>query len=665
MMSATATNDSIIWGCQDGMTRFQVATDGSLSKLPKLTLSNGTEITGCSQIAVAPDGKTLYAGTSQGIVRFTSSTADVIPYELVLPNVKVDLLQPYADYLALTRRAIYLSFGDVEVYRTDKFERVFQCSPTATELPFGVALVAGKLVVAWHVSSDEFRTRTQVLRWESLDQKNVDSGQLLLRRRTDGLEDWPVNLESFVARGSRTILSPWRRTFDWVSVNAQPRERSEGGYGTIRSLTSVNSNVFATVGPYAGHGVNVTGGNSLSFIGGGTVAAVETLASVQIPLKPAATTPEQFEQREDSVLQKNETETFSLVVPTANGTSVLGSFTLTGGPAQLLVRGRSLFQVAGDGDHGFTVRRYSLSEGTPNQTMPLKPELEQLVTLNAPAELTKSRNVSVDIDPAANQIAIVDHRQSQSDIYDWTPVAVWAFLNETTPKVLGRLVLEASRGAVIPAIMSGKLTLFYGNLLRQYSPAKDGIAEVARLERTGIDVNRLLGFDGDRFVYVSSQDSTVSASFPRAEVLVFDWANGSMNGRFVLPGTPLSAVRVGNRIAVGTKGSLHLFEPVCANSEPNAGADWAVYDASERVAPSDAVCAPLGTCVEWEAPKVAGDANRDGCVDSNDILLTKNCIGITVDPCLSSVLADLDGNGVVNLLDYRVVTKNSGVGCNQ
>lgn len=56
-----------------------------------------------------------------------------------------------------------------------------------------------------------------------------------------------------------------------------------------------------------------------------------------------------------------------------------------------------------------------------------------------------------------------------------------------------------------------------------------------------------------------------------------------------------------------------------------------------------------------------GDANRDGCVDGADLTMVSTCFGLEVDPCTESVLADLDGNGIVD--DYTTVVQNYGSGC--
>jgi hypothetical protein len=84
-------------------------------------------------------------------------------------------------------------------------------------------------------------------------------------------------------------------------------------------------------------------------------------------------------------------------------------------------------------------------------------------------------------------------------------------------------------------------------------------------------------------------------------------------------------------------------------------------DEADWLPPSPTGCRALLPCQAWQPPIQTGDVDRDGCVDAEDAAIVTRCYTAVADPCRESVLADLNGNGVVD--DYPVVIANFGKGC--
>lgn len=159
----------------------------------------------------------------------------------------------------------------------------------------------------------------------------------------------------------------------------------------------------------------------------------------------------------------------------------------------------------------------------------------------------------------------------------------------------------------------------------------------------------ILGSD-DHHLYASEQGT----GHPTLVTLARDVLH--LVGRQALPDEPTSLLTQGDHLVVLTKASIHLLEPACSLDSVDSNT-WPIGDADEERPIAPLACAALDPCVAWEAPELAGDVNRDGCVDAVDFDIVTQCQGQTTDPCFQSTLADLDGDGQVDLplRDFRVV----------
>lgn len=648
MADAVASADGQIFACADGqIARLVVTAKGDIQTRPSVKLPSGSAA--CLSLAVAADGHTLFASTVQGIARWQASDADDILAELVLPQVTGLTLSADADQLLVHRAGKLDAFGDAELYRQSDWSLQASATQSPTALPFGTSVLAGNALVAWQQQSDGGGTRRQELRFGALTGQS--SFCFPLRARVDGQDSWATNYEKLNVRGAQILLQPWRR---WLALDAGEQtfhELTGPGHGSRTTLISGDGVHPFALGPYVAEGLDVSTPKQIAFASGGWQSEASTVTDVRLALPGLAPQLGNFQSRSPDVLQPQEHVTATLFAAGAELRN-LGQVQLAGGPALLTTRGGSLFQVAASGQSAFRLREYALSPELLQHVQPITPKSDWELTLQGVPERRGTFNV--DIDAPSREAVIVELRLAPGNTTFVGPRAVlWLSWASGKVEVLARALLSASDFVPVPALHQGKLLLFDREQVVAYVAHAGELAQQGAQQLEGSVVQAVLGVDGGERAYVAA-----STKQGEEALLAFDF-DAKLRSQVTLPTRALSLLPLGAELFVATKASVHRLTPSCGATTPRATEPWPLIDEEEEPPPS--TCKPLATCQTWSASAQAGDVNRDGCVDSTDIALETECYGTVTDVCTASILADLNGNGLVD--DYPTVIQHLGQGC--
>lgn len=640
MLDAATSADGQIFACADGViARYRLSAAGEVQKLPNVDLASGS--VACLSLAVAADGETFYASTAQGIARWVASDADNLVAELVLPNVTGLALSANAEQLLVHRVGKLDAFGPAELYRLSDGSLLSAGEQSAEELPFGVGLLSGEPLTAWQRHSGA--ARSQALRWGALS--GVGALSWPLRSRPDSLEIWSSNYERLAVRGRSVLLQPWRRWLELDSSVPEFTELTGPGHGAIAALVGGGGDRAFALGPYAQHAVDLEPPRGARFAAGGWRSAFAAVKPLQLALPSGVVASSSFEGRAPPFAQPAATLSATLFGPTQSQLDTLGDFTLEGGPASLLQRGHSLFQLSRSAGAA-RLRQYALSPQLVGAKA--EPRLDFEHAWEGPAGAVLGW--VVDVDAVAQEAVFIE----VLDDAGGTRRLLWVGFGGGAPQVLARAELQGSDFLPHPALRGGKLLLFDREQVLAYA-AEGGALELLGSEAMEGEVAQsVLGVDGAERAYVAAL--TLEG---HEEVLAFDF-EARLRSRLTLPARAVSMVSMADTLLVATKVSVHRVSPSCGAVSPAPSDAWPVIDVTNDD-PAPTACKPLPACQAWVAPKVPGDVNRDGCVDAADIALETDCYGTTTDVCTESVLADLDGNGLVD--DYPTVIQHLGQGC--
>lgn len=648
---AAVTADGQIWICGMGVHRFRVNAAGGVDKLANVQF-NGIR-GGCRRIVVAADGKTVYADAMDDVVRWTATDAPEISAEVVLPSVLSLGLAVDEGFIAV-QRGKNLGYGDLQLYRATDRTQVESASQTTTKTPFGVGLMTGQYLQLWDHRTEDWLSREQLLKWHDASGTGSEN-TWVFRRRTEGVDQWVIESAQLANRGRLLLFQPWRRLLKLSEDNSEFEDITGPGHGTIRELVSVNAGTVVTAGPYATHQLSLTD-SSINFASGGTLHDSGLQPPLQVVLPNETVIKSSFEGRSLPLQQRAETQSLNLMQATATGVYSLGVAKLSGGPATLLVRDGSLYQIAPTGTDGFRLRRYVLSAGLAGKSEPLVPSLEVNVSVDKTG-LPYRRNFTVEIDPELLQAVIVEARGSTDAYSSSDPKSfTWFTWRDGQTQVLATK-RETTTNSWLPqvALRGSRVMVFGKDAVSLCQPNQGQFELLASADIPELHAQSVLGLDGATQVYVASSTGT------REEVLVFDWAAASLRSRVPLPSRGSSMVRNGDRLVLATKQSVHLIEPTCGDVKPPAATEWPVPFPIPREV--EDLCEVQPECQTWEAPTQPGDVNRDGCVDDVDMEIAGNCLDQVADPCKQSIFADLNGNGVVEADDYYSVVEHITEGC--
>ncbi len=642
MLDAVATADGQIFACADGViARYRLNAAGEVQSLPAVTLASGS--TACLSLGVAADGQTVYASTTQGIARWVASDADQLLAELVLPSVTGLALSANDEQVLVHRVGKLDAFGPAELYRLSDGSLLSAGQQSKDELPFGVGLLSGEPLTAWQRHSGA--AQSQALRWGALSGAGALSWPL--RLRPDALEDWSSNYERLAVRGRSVLLQPWRRWLELNSAVPEFREITGPGHGAITALVGGRGEQAFALGPYAQQTLGLEPSDTLRFVAGGWRSAADAVSPLQLALPTRASLPTSFDAFTPLFVQPASSVTATLFDPRGSQLENLGNLSLAGGPGLLLTRGASLFQLSRTtGSVG--LRQYALAAGLAGKKEPPRPELELELDWESAASTTIG--MAADIDVIAKEAVFVELLNDA----EGTRRLLWVGFGEGSLVVLARAELDATGFVPQPALRSGKLLLFERERAIVYTAGDGALVQVGAEAVPGEVVQSVLGVDGAERAYVAAVTKE-----GREELLVVDF-EAQLRSRLTLPARAVSLLPLADTLLVATKASVHRLSPSCGSASPAPSEAWPVIDVTNDAA-EPTTCEPLPACQAWSAPEVPGDVNRDGCVDADDIALETECYGTPTDVCTESILADLNGNGVVD--DYLTVIQNLGQGC--
>jgi hypothetical protein len=649
LADAVTSADGQVWACAAGIERFRIAADGSVEPRPNVKVPE--DAPGCYSMTLAEDGQTLFASTSAGIVRFVAAPADDVTAELVLPGVTALALAADADHLMLQRVARFGDFGAAELYRLSDGSLVASHSQSISRLPFGLGLVAGEAVTMWR-DGEMGEQLTTLLRWGDAASGSPEY-DLELRSLEPGLDTWAPNNERLLVQGRQVLAQPWRRWLELSADHASFQQITGPGQGTLGMLVASNARTAFALGTYAQQTLSLTDPLALRFSAGGLYEPGAAPHPLQLVVPHERLPESSFQGRSPLLEQRLARERITLFQAQDDELKRLGDALLAGGPAQLLPRERALFQVSTEGEQGFRLREYELSAELVGASQPAAPQLELVFEL--PSELMHRHGFVIDVDARRAEAVIVERRSDSAVLSEPTPRSLaWVSWQTGELLVLARAELAGDDRLPLLALRAGKLLLWDGPALWS-GRLEDGELKL-RAASSAVDegyAQAVLGLDGAERVYVSAEQG------PRTELWAVDF-DGELRSRFTLPGAGVAMVQSGDQLLVSTKGSVHRLEASCGDVQPSEPSDWPVLDPPEPD-PGPNECLELEQCRIWSAPDQPGDVNRDGCVDAADTTIVGHCFKQPTDPCTQSVLADLDGNGVVD--DYAAVINNFGKGC--
>jgi len=656
---ATWAGDSI-WTCTAAViVRYVVEADGSLVETPIPELAPAG---GCVRMAIAPDGVTVYASNPgpslPGIFRWSASGTAAISPEVVLPGVAAIDMAVDEGHLALQRMGEEADLGDTEVYRLTDFARVAVFSPTATNAPFALALSSGRLFLEWMRSDATSRRVTGAV-------YNLDAGAAtplaewpIRTRSSSATDSWALNVEHLSAAAGRIVMGPWRHIAQIDPATGSATWITGPGHGEVVGVQAAGANAATTFSPYSIEQLDLTEG--IRFSGGGMVLAPD-VQRLQVVLPDDVAPPTSFQATPEPQEQRAETEPVTVMRSNpSSGLEVAGEIVLDGGPAKLVQRGRKLYQVAAVGTSDYRIRVFNLGQSVLAQ--PLVPDAAYTLTVSGGASgATRGTFYVPDVDPELEQIAVTEiWSNTAGAVSNWL---VWASLREPSTTVVAARTPLDSGGT--PIVRGGRL-MVVGSRATVY--AADGTGGVTEVARTSCDVGCYppLGTDAPDRAYVTDQSSSSNG----VDLLVISMVDGSVLSRAALGDGPRSAAVVGDRLLLGATHSISVLEPSCgaAVDAGTTDAGTATDGSSDAIETGDAasVCGEVANCSDGGLTRssLVGDLNGDGCVDTADIGLVTACVGKPVqDACSMSYLADLDGNGSVDIRDYLKVVGNQGKGC--
>jgi hypothetical protein len=628
-----------VWACIDGISQFARGADGKLQRLPGVQREG--EVPHCSSIGASPNGTTLLASTPQGIIRWEAG--DEQPQaELLMPGVIGLIRGVSSELLLLQARAKLDAFGELLLYRLSDGQLVGKAEPSATDSPFSTTLVEERWVTAWDAASAKGALHRQFLSWGTAAEPATSTWHF--RERREPWLEWQPNYEALASRGSQLLLQPWRR---WLALDASKsvRELTGPGHGSIVQLASLGSDAALALGPY-GYATLELGEESLTFDSGGVRSQWGFDPAQRVVIDASGV--RAFVTRSALLAQPTASSSLLVVAPTAEGPSHRGTVEVGGGPALLVPRGAGLIQLSPLDDESFALRRYTL-EPTRSSTE-LAPE-STVTLVVGPSSRGPRASFTVEVDDEGREALVLESWQTQTGFE--RRLSWFRILDGARATRLGSAELPPNTGAPVVALGRHAALVFDGDtvhVMRQ----EDGALTRSTTRYEGQVVFGVLGLDRGERIYVARSRGA------REELAVFDDL-GQLRSVLTLPGRALSLAVTGQSLLVSTNSSVHRLTASCGDVQPSEPEPWPIMDAADWLPPSPSGCRALLPCQTWQPPVQAGDVDRDGCVDAEDAAIVTRCYTAVADPCRESVLADLNGNGVVD--DYPVVIANFGKGC--
>ncbi|MGE6761380.1 hypothetical protein ACQKGO_25405 [Corallococcus interemptor] len=543
--------------------------------------TNNLQLPGtCNSLSLSPDGLTLWAGTSRGLVQVDVSRPEApVVQPTLLPGLSLFQARSDGTYVVAHELLRYGQMGRILVYRQSDLTGTATPTPVKSflpveetsrwERPVGFVFLQDSLLVEWVRLTGPMRA--YVVERHALNASGVSSvlATLPLRESEEvGLTLSPFQLTGV---GRHAVLQPWRRVVSLEGTDAL-RFRTGVHHGSFERVQAAADGSLLAVGPFGSHRVSVEDPQAPAVLSGGTALPADTQRLRLAPARPGVATRElvTLPALGANVHQEAGKAVLSCLRTGANGLlEPDGQVRIPNGPAVLASAKGQLFQAAPITGGGFTLRRFALDAACTGQE--LTPASEETVTVDPSSPETR-KGSALAVDGTRSELLLGEMRYVSPEKPARIPL-LWRSWSGEGGAATGEL--SGSTDQFTAMALAGGRALVIENGREVYLLEREGTrinvrAHVNLAERASpVDVSRILAFDGVvAYLAISTVPSGVLAL--RAEDL-------SELGRYPTPAPVRSLTFAGPRLVLGMNEALTVAAPVC----PGA-AGPATYAASLR-----------------------------------------------------------------------------------
>ncbi len=580
-----SNSDSILSGAGRGdrfwtcagyvVTAWRVGADHSLSQdaVHNFQLPGGT----CRSLALSPDGNTLWAATSLGLVPVdVSSPSGPVVGTALFTTQAFFHVQARGAFVVAHELLRYGELGRIFVYRAADLARTGTPSPVKTfapmegvgrwERPLGFVLLDGELLIEWFRLGGSLRSYTVERHTLTAEGVSPVVGSILLREGEEvGLHLSPLVL---TGAGRHAVLQPWRRVLTLGDSGAMHFQTGVHHGALVRVRAAADGTVQA-VGPFESHRVDLSNPEQPLLAAGGMLLPADTR---RLRLAPPVSGPGPLElvtvpTSGSNVHQEEGTAVLSCLRSGAGALlETAGHVSVVGGPAALASAEGQLFQMSPTSQGGYWLRRFTLPATCTGAV--LVPAAERTFTLDGGAGTRTDWAFAVD--GKRSEVLMGEVRFEE-------------------PAKPSRLALHWSSwtgGDVATGVLSGTTDRFTAlALAKGLALIIENGRQVHLLERQGtrivtrkhvdlsqlpvpLDVRSILAFDG--------AVAYLALAAPPFGVIALGTGDLSVLARYPTPSDVRSLVFSGEWLVLGMNDALTVATPVCGENR------WAVNEAKSK-----------------------------------------------------------------------------------
>ncbi|MBZ4419775.1 hypothetical protein [Myxococcus sp. RHSTA-1-4] len=568
-------SDSIVSGAGRGdrfwtcagfvVTAWRVGADNALSEDTghAFQLPGGT----CRSLALSPDGNTLWAATSLGLVPVdVSSSSGPVVRPAFFASQAFFHVQARGAFVVAHELLRYGELGRIFVYRAADLSGGGTPSPVATfapqegagrwERPLGFVLFDGELLVEWFRLGGTLRSYTVERHTLTAGGVSPVVGSIPLRQGEEvGLHLSPLLL---TGAGRHAVTQPWRRVLTLEDSGAM-RFRTGLHHGALERVRAAPDGTIQAVGPFESHRVDVSAPEQPVLVTGGMLLPADTRrlrlappVSGQGPLE-LVTLP----ARGSNVHQEDGTAVLSCLRPGAGALlEPAGHVSVAGGPAALASSEGQLFQVSPASQGGYRLRRFTLPATCTGAV--LSPATERTFTLEGGAGTRTDWAFAVDGERSEvllGEVRFEDPAKPARLSLRWSS---WTGEDAATG------VLSGTTDQFTAIALAKGLALVIENGRQVHLLERQGTRIVTRKHvdlsqlPTPLDVRRILAFDGT-VAYLALATAPFGVIALGADDL-------SVLARYPTPSAVRSLVFSGEWLVLGMNDALTVATPACGGS---------------------------------------------------------------------------------------------------
>ena len=570
------TGDSIITGAGRGdrfwtctgfeVTGWRVGADHALSQDPasSFQLPGGT----CRALALSPDGNTLWAATSVGLVPVDVSSASGAVVGTALFKTQAFFhVQARGAFVVAHELLRYGELGRIFVYRAADLSGTGTPSPVKTfaplegagrwERPLGFVMLDGELLVEWFRLSGPLRAYTVERHTLTAGGVSPVTGSLALREGEEvGLHLSPLML---TGAGRHAVLQPWRRVLTLEDAGAM-RFRTGVHHGALERVRAAADGTLQAVGPFESHRVDLSDPEHPLLTTGGMLLPADTR---RLRLAPPVSGPGPLElltvpARGSNVHQEEGTAVLSCLRPGAGALlEPAGQVGLPAGPAALASAKGQLFQFALTSQGGFRLRRFTLPAACTGAV--LAPAAERTFTLDGGAGRRTDWGFAVDGERSEVLLGEVRYedftKPARLSLHwsSWTgPEAATGTLSGTTDQFTA---LALAKGLALVIENGRQVHLLERQGTRIVTRKHVDLSQLP----DPLDVRRILAFDG-AVAYLA----LAVAPFG---VVALDMDDLTVLARYPTPSAVRSLAFSGEWLVLGMNDALTVAAPACEGNQ--------------------------------------------------------------------------------------------------